>query len=228
MRLANLEKRPDIAEKLIGSLERRPAGYARLSVGWRNSRRGHNPSGTAAPERGCLGCLCPRARIWICPHGATWRSGYATVCKTVYTSSILVVASISKPLNLYEDAILLRFRHAGVATAWLPSGVAALSARPPAPDRPVRRVLSEDRSILLTISPASVRSFWSQLPARMFASWSDNPPMRVAQNGQRRRAHHFGFETTGMRNATAAPAWRRSGPSHSRGSGMSPSMPARD
>jgi hypothetical protein len=27
------------------------------------------------------------------PHGATWRSGYATVCKTVYTSSILVVAS---------------------------------------------------------------------------------------------------------------------------------------
>ena len=29
------------------------------------------------------------------PHGATWRSGYATVCKTVYTSSILVVASIN-------------------------------------------------------------------------------------------------------------------------------------
>jgi hypothetical protein len=31
----------------------------------------------------------------IPPHGATWRSGYATVCKTVYTSSILVVASIN-------------------------------------------------------------------------------------------------------------------------------------
>ena len=29
------------------------------------------------------------------PQGATWRSGYATVCKTVYTSSILVVASIN-------------------------------------------------------------------------------------------------------------------------------------
>jgi hypothetical protein len=28
------------------------------------------------------------------PDEATWRSGYATVCKTVYTSSILVVASI--------------------------------------------------------------------------------------------------------------------------------------
>ena len=28
------------------------------------------------------------------PGGATWRSGYAAVCKTVYTSSILVVASI--------------------------------------------------------------------------------------------------------------------------------------
>jgi hypothetical protein len=26
--------------------------------------------------------------------GATWRSGYATVCKTVYTGSIPVVASI--------------------------------------------------------------------------------------------------------------------------------------
>ena len=32
-------------------------------------------------------------------RGATWRSGYATVCKTVYTSSILVVAS-SKIKNL--------------------------------------------------------------------------------------------------------------------------------
>jgi hypothetical protein len=31
---------------------------------------------------------------------ATWRSGYATVCKTVYTSSILVVASNSIPLIL--------------------------------------------------------------------------------------------------------------------------------
>jgi hypothetical protein len=29
------------------------------------------------------------------PNGATWRSGYAAVCKTVYTSSILVVASIN-------------------------------------------------------------------------------------------------------------------------------------
>ena len=184
MRLANLEKRPDIAEKLIGSLERRPAGYARLSVGWRNWRRGHNPSGTAAPERGCLGCLCPRARIWICPHGATWRSGYATVCKTVYTSSILVVASISKPLNLYEDAILLRFATRGLP----PLGYRQASPLYPRvlqrPIDPARRVLSEDRSILLTISPASVRSFWSQLPARMFASWSDNPPMIVAQNGQ--------------------------------------------
>ena len=40
-------------------------------------------------------------------HGATWRSGYATVCKTVYTSSILVVAST---LNLW------RFRQIGTAT----------------------------------------------------------------------------------------------------------------
>ena len=27
------------------------------------------------------------------PHGATWRSGYATVCKTVYSGSIPDVAS---------------------------------------------------------------------------------------------------------------------------------------
>jgi hypothetical protein len=34
--------------------------------------------------------------LYIDPlYGATWRSGYATVCKTVYTSSILVVASIN-------------------------------------------------------------------------------------------------------------------------------------
>jgi hypothetical protein len=34
----------------------------------------------------------------IRPHGATWRSGYATVCKTVYSGSIPDVASISNPL----------------------------------------------------------------------------------------------------------------------------------
>ena len=28
--------------------------------------------------------------------GATWRSGYATVCKTVYTGSIPVVASTGR------------------------------------------------------------------------------------------------------------------------------------
>ena len=30
------------------------------------------------------------------PGGATWRSGYATVCKTVYSGSIPDVASINK------------------------------------------------------------------------------------------------------------------------------------
>jgi hypothetical protein len=38
------------------------------------------------------------------PDGATWRSGYATVCKTVYTSSILVVASINHLNNGYNSA----------------------------------------------------------------------------------------------------------------------------
>ena len=37
----------------------------------------------------------PGEGVYECAlDGATWRSGYATVCKTVYTSSILVVASI--------------------------------------------------------------------------------------------------------------------------------------
>src|SRR5690242_5131139 len=35
-------------------------------------------------------------------HGATWRSGYAAVCKTVYTSSILVVASINNIKALHS------------------------------------------------------------------------------------------------------------------------------
>ena len=37
------------------------------------------------------------------PNGATWRSGYATVCKTVYTSSILVVASIFPSIIVVGD-----------------------------------------------------------------------------------------------------------------------------
>jgi hypothetical protein len=36
----------------------------------------------------------PGEAVYEFAQGATWRSGYATVCKTVYTSSILVVASI--------------------------------------------------------------------------------------------------------------------------------------
>ena len=48
---------------------------------------------------GSLGCLSAGGRIRVRPHGATWRSGYATVCKTVYTSSILVVASNSTSLT---------------------------------------------------------------------------------------------------------------------------------
>jgi hypothetical protein len=43
------------------------------------------------------------------PDGATWRSGYATVCKTVYTSSILVVASNQRPeiaKKFYSGSVL--------------------------------------------------------------------------------------------------------------------------
>ena len=38
-------------------------------------------------------CISACALVTSPACEATWRSGYATVCKTVYTSSILVVAS---------------------------------------------------------------------------------------------------------------------------------------
>jgi hypothetical protein len=53
----------------------------------------HSVSGQWASKRREDGCLSDCISILNRPHGATWRSGYATVCKTVYTSSILVVAS---------------------------------------------------------------------------------------------------------------------------------------
>jgi hypothetical protein len=56
------------------------------------------------------------------PDGATWRSGYATVCKTVYTSSILVVASIHIINGL--DRLYERPQQAGrdQQAAYQPSG----------------------------------------------------------------------------------------------------------
>jgi hypothetical protein len=48
------------------------------------------------------------------PDGATWRSGYATVCKTVYTSSILVVASILPPPEIRSNSDPRLFRQSGL------------------------------------------------------------------------------------------------------------------
>ena len=53
------------------------------------------------------------------PDGATWRSGYATVCKTVYTSSILVVASI-QPLETSQQLRSQPVPPNQLATALLP------------------------------------------------------------------------------------------------------------
>jgi hypothetical protein len=39
--------------------------------------------------------------------GATWRSGDATVCKTVYTGSIPVVASIRQHIDLISTLALM-------------------------------------------------------------------------------------------------------------------------
>ena len=49
---------------------------------------------TGAAQGGRCLVAYPGQGVYDTPDGATWRSGYATVCKTVYTSSILVVASI--------------------------------------------------------------------------------------------------------------------------------------
>src|SRR5262249_28081773 len=46
------------------------------------------------------GCLTHWPDVLIRPHGATWRSGYAAVCKTVYSGSIPDVASINKIRDL--------------------------------------------------------------------------------------------------------------------------------
>src|SRR3569832_164542 len=61
-------------------------------------------------------CLTHWPPVLIRPNGATWRSGYAAVCKTVYTSSILVVASIPNRLKNI-DKILLEFIAAVLAAA---------------------------------------------------------------------------------------------------------------
>ena len=53
------------------------------------------------------------------PHGATWRSGYATVCKTVYSGSIPDVASINKINDL---CALLEARCEPQQTACQPCG----------------------------------------------------------------------------------------------------------
>ena len=54
------------------------------------------------------------------PYGATWRSGYATVCKTVYSGSIPDVASNSIPLKLQNNLIRGPFQQIRFATALLP------------------------------------------------------------------------------------------------------------
>jgi hypothetical protein len=53
---------------------------------------------------GCLrgSCLTDWPPVLIAPHGATWRSGYAAVCKTVYSGSIPDVASINKTKGLQQ------------------------------------------------------------------------------------------------------------------------------
>ena len=70
----------------------------------------------------------------IRPHGATWRSGYATVCKTVYTSSILVVASTPNNLILRRYLVRRRLRQGSMIPArkWLPASTPRKLAANPA------------------------------------------------------------------------------------------------
>jgi hypothetical protein len=62
------------------------------------------------------------------PGGATWRSGYAAVCKTVYTSSILVVASIFKINGLGR---IVEARHEGAFTPGERMGGPTRRGKPP-------------------------------------------------------------------------------------------------
>jgi hypothetical protein len=60
------------------------------------------------------------------PHGATWRSGYATVCKTVYSGSIPDVASTFEINGLsLVSALVFRLRNSSADTpaATRPNGV---------------------------------------------------------------------------------------------------------
>src|ERR1700686_1819608 len=75
-------------------------------------------------RKGC-GWLPKYLMLYIDPaHGATWRSGYATVCKTVYTSSILVVASIH-----IINGLRLIYERPDEASSRLAGGVPALRKR---------------------------------------------------------------------------------------------------
>src|SRR5437773_11613954 len=78
--------------------------------------------------RNCFTCDKPRKCLVKSPDGATWRSGYATVCKTVYTSSILVVASTFyiNDLELFLEGV-----HARVLEAGNPSGTQSRGAARP-------------------------------------------------------------------------------------------------
>ena len=82
------------------------------------------PTKSRTKEQIEAGCLRPWLPIRVSPVGATWRSGYAAVCKTVYTSSILVVASTSlcRGLLFLSD---LRFASVG---AFVICGATAASA----------------------------------------------------------------------------------------------------
>src|SRR5215203_28984 len=92
-------------------------------------------------QRSLLTSAARLARAWLpipcraymsAPDGATWRSGYATVCKTVYTSSILVVASIHIINDL--DRLYERPQQAGRGSA---GGVPALGKRNQRPSGPI-------------------------------------------------------------------------------------------
>ena len=76
-------RRPHGHWRRVGSSRALPLRLARegefRTFSWK--RRGRLP-------KPLIACIDP-------PHGATWRSGYATVCKTVYSGSIPDAASIN-------------------------------------------------------------------------------------------------------------------------------------
>src|SRR5712664_3604152 len=135
-----------------------PGGLGQRQAHWRGVQAGLGPI-----RREQARWLPIRGRPYMSsPHGATWRSGYATVCKTVYSGSIPDVASI----NIISDlSRLLEGPNRARAGRRGGSRYATRRLAPGATREPSRRAT---RSLALT-SAGGVPAFrkWNERPGQL-------------------------------------------------------------